>query len=409
MTDNLKNNLQQLGLKLQEWHECGNDPVYAVGSSLFAGHDLLSLNQQLIDDCIFNLERSANQERTANRLDNVAELNGLILALRSAVDSALIAHLDGESRRYIAFGGAVQNVPNIDLRSGVRYGVLHQNEISIEALDEDIYGGHSTDLVYQEYRDGKIRELQSIISRWTEQQNKPVRDYRFDDMCADIDKLANDFNRDADLIVETAQMITSGQYDAAMVFKGSGLEQAMNDHYDSDCSRYLVEDGDLSYLYSNDSGYVTVLKSKFYSLTRLCSPCFPNAGDASAEGQFKTYTLPPEYFYYYDPEVGTEQSQCPLTIFDSETNRIARLSAPLEQFALSELKETGLKAFLKNHGKLNQFLLDNQDHFNRLARSFELLLNDDWKADDYEDRLLVLLLSHDRIDLGKLTAAAEQD
>ncbi len=44
-----------------------------------------------------------------------------------------------------------------------------------------------------------------------------------------------------------------------------------------------------------NTNYVTVLKSRSIFKTRLCSPCYPNAGDLSSPGNYRTYGIPKKY------------------------------------------------------------------------------------------------------------------
>lgn len=40
--------------------------------------------------------------------------------------------------------------------------------------------------------------------------------------------------------------------------------------------------------------YTQVVRSKWVTRVALCSPCFPGQGDLDSEGDYLTYTLPPE-------------------------------------------------------------------------------------------------------------------
>lgn len=131
---------------------------------------------------------------------------------------------------------------NINNETGIRYGVISMNSVSQEALD--IGGSNWEDLTYQACK----REAE--------------------------------FEPDYD-------------------------EDEFNDHY--------MGDGDTDWAFK-DSEYemescltndLMILKSPYYTFSRLCSPCVPNAGDlnsdADEETGYKTYCLGREFFDNYSP------------------------------------------------------------------------------------------------------------
>ena len=58
---------------------------------------------------------------------------------------------------------------------------------------------------------------------------------------------------------------------------------------------YLYNKNGLHAEYYPDSGYVMVFKSRSIFKRALCSPCYPNAGDLSTPGNYKTYGIPTKY------------------------------------------------------------------------------------------------------------------
>ncbi len=46
--------------------------------------------------------------------------------------------------------------------------------------------------------------------------------------------------------------------------------------------------------------YVQVVYSKFTKRCALCSPCYPGQGDIDSNGEYLTYTLPPDLIGYND-------------------------------------------------------------------------------------------------------------
>lgn len=47
--------------------------------------------------------------------------------------------------------------------------------------------------------------------------------------------------------------------------------------------------------WNTNTNYITVFKSGAIFQCRLCSPCYPNAGDLSTKGGLKTYGIPKKY------------------------------------------------------------------------------------------------------------------
>lgn len=66
---------RQLGLDLMNWHSSGSDPIYAVGSSMFAGVFDASYSRQIIQDAIHNLNRINDKGATklAKRLEAILD------------------------------------------------------------------------------------------------------------------------------------------------------------------------------------------------------------------------------------------------------------------------------------------------------------------------------------------------
>ena len=46
--------------------------------------------------------------------------------------------------------------------------------------------------------------------------------------------------------------------------------------------------------------YIQVVHSRYVSLAAPCSPCFPYQNDLDTEGEFYTYSLPPDLYDEYD-------------------------------------------------------------------------------------------------------------
>lgn len=62
-----------------------------------------------------------------------------------------------------------------------------------------------------------------------------------------------------------------------------------------EASYYLYDRNGLLAEFNPNSNIVTVFKSRSIFKRALCSPCYPNAGDLSSPGQYKTYGIPKQY------------------------------------------------------------------------------------------------------------------
>lgn len=61
-----------------------------------------------------------------------------------------------------------------------------------------------------------------------------------------------------------------------------------------DENKCWIPDPDAEYSAIISEVYAQILASKYVSRTTLCSPCFPGQGDLSTEGEYLTFTFPPE-------------------------------------------------------------------------------------------------------------------
>lgn len=151
---------------------------------------------------------------------------------------------------------------NIDTEKGIRYGVIAQNSVGGDALN-DVYT-NGTDLGYQAALEQRKTEIQDAI-------------------CGAIDDLNG--------------------VDATLM---DSFEQFVQEILDCE-TEYGFDCGDSSgpYLYEED-GYsihtseteLWVTKSPFYTHAQFCSPCAPGAGnlDTPCESGPKTYCLGEDWF-----------------------------------------------------------------------------------------------------------------
>jgi hypothetical protein len=161
---------------------------------------------------------------------------------------------------------------NVDIRTGIHYGVIHSNKLGEFAFDEIQSNG--TDLDHAEVLSNLHSELEQAINSV------------LGDCCSGFDAktLAADIIGDLSINVEPT----------------------------GDCTRYAYKGKNEEFIVGSD-GDIFVTKSKFYTLCGMCSPCAPNAGDLTSEGSLKTYCLGPDWFDEHNPipyKVYTDESLC---------------------------------------------------------------------------------------------------
>jgi hypothetical protein len=159
---------------------------------------------------------------------------------------------------------------NIDVATGIRYGIISQNSVSSYAMD-DVYT-HGEDLGYQEFREEVKDRIRSAIISAVEDVGGSI------DNELDVDDL---------------------------------FDMAEFDFYESNGPHaYTEDDCDVQTAGDND---LFVFKSKYYTHAQFCSPCVPGAGnlDTPCEDGPKTYCLGPEWF--------DEERPCPYPIYSVET------------------------------------------------------------------------------------------
>lgn len=149
---------------------------------------------------------------------------------------------------------------NIDTETGIRYGFIYMNNVSSFAIDDIIQNG--TDLSYEAWKEELIDSIVKAIERAIEDYGS-VRSYNGD-------------------LAEVADSIAS-----EVEYESCGDNQ-----------RYEYEDDDVHLETTSDNG-IFILKSKYYTLCELCSPCAPGAGYITNEGSYKAYCLPPSWFDEY--------------------------------------------------------------------------------------------------------------
>jgi len=148
----------------------------------------------------------------------------------------------------------MNKIANIDVETGVRFGVIHQN---------------------------------LVLQAWSDESQPDYGDARYCPECGEeVIK-----TEDANLSEETEDGLEGHWYCTSCQNQTDEAE-----YPDEPYLHYYNQDG---YQAScGDSGDIFVMKSPYYAETRECSPCAPNAGDLSSpeKGGFKTYCFGPEWF-----------------------------------------------------------------------------------------------------------------
>ena len=144
---------------------------------------------------------------------------------------------------------------NIDTDTGIRYGIISQNSLSGESLDDVFTAGD--DLGYE----------------------------------AMIEELKSNLKNAIDSIISDAGGRTYDSVDVDEILEGVDF-----DCYDSNGPR-RYEDGDLTVQTTGDND-LFVFKSEYYTFAQFCSPCVPGAGnlDTPCDSGPKTYCLGIDWF-----------------------------------------------------------------------------------------------------------------
>ncbi len=149
---------------------------------------------------------------------------------------------------------------NIDLETGIRYGIVSMNSLD-EWAWQTMQGGDDLDFI--EYRESVRDDMSSAIERVLEEHGLIQRNYGADNFADDI------------------------------------VDNLEFDNYESngDCVRYELKD-DLYHLQTTSDGQLFVFKSPYYTQAQFCSPCVPGAGnlDCPCESGPKTYCLDASWF-----------------------------------------------------------------------------------------------------------------
>jgi hypothetical protein len=152
---------------------------------------------------------------------------------------------------------------NEDPITHMHFGFGHGNMISGEALGDICQEGD--DLVYDDALANLKEEFKDAITSFL--SNNYLTEHNLD-----IDRMFDD-----------------------------NIQDIFSDNYQNDYCRYRYEKDGYIIEYDNNTNDLTVIKSPYYALRGICSPCAPNGGYLGSEGQLPTYCLGEDFFDEYNP------------------------------------------------------------------------------------------------------------
>jgi len=181
-------------------------------------------------------------------------------------------------------------IPNYDSKTGIFYGVVAQNSLNSEVVQDILFGSDTTDLSYEE----ALKEL-----------NKNIEDHL--GCLTDIYNLSVDIigkhslkyfleNRNLEKIKDILNHFKNHRYDQIRMI----LEEEFNNQYECDEPDFLYESNGYKIINCLDSDLM-IIKSPFYTFAPECSPCVPCAGDLDSikegrEYKKKTYCLGKDFY-----------------------------------------------------------------------------------------------------------------
>lgn len=195
---------------------------------------------------------------------------------------------------------------NIDLKTGIRYGVICQNSVMSDALQDIMDKGK--DVAFENAKAACVSVVKERVQHWFNNESWLNRDEK--KMRADFRKIVLEGVRHS-VNSYTAERIAedtvenwgkTSTVDEIMVDAESAVDAHFGDSYESD-------NGLNDYVYEEDGYQITgcltndiiVIRSLYYTYAQFCSPCVPGAGNldnamSKESGAAKTYCLFHDWF-----------------------------------------------------------------------------------------------------------------
>lgn len=152
--------------------------------------------------------------------------------------------------------------PNVDLATGIHYGIIHQHDCNMDAVSDIVSNGD--DCAWSALRADVIDQFKAAIG-------------------AVLDKAgAHFFHKKDTVLTQIAERAWDDAAECFDGFEGGGMG------YDYEADGYK--------LHLADDGDIWVFESPYVTHCGPCSPCAPNAGYLTSPGTLLTYALGPDWF-----------------------------------------------------------------------------------------------------------------
>jgi len=201
--------------------------------------------------------------------------------------------------------------PNFDPKTGCHYGVISQNRLNPYALEEIYQNG--VDTHYLAALEDFKAAVEDALPHGEGEVKRVVGECLFD-------------RRNTTAAIEGFFLLRRDRSEEEDEEELIDLMEVLADEFgqqwesDGDGGGYRYEAE--GYVITTDShGDLFVIRSPYFTLTRECSPCAPNAGhlENTEGGYLKTYCLDAGWF---------EKEQAPYSIYSVETGRRISLNEP---------------------------------------------------------------------------------
>jgi len=182
-------------------------------------------------------------------------------------------------------------LPNYDEKTGIFYGVIAQNSLSGEAVDDILFGSSTRDLSYEEAEKEIKEQINNSLESLTDLYN----------LCVDIvGKHSLKYSWEKDNLRKIREVLNLYKDKEPKEDIEAILLDEWNNRYDCDSPEFLYEADGYKIIRCLDFDLM-ILKSPYYCYAPRCSPCVPCAGDLDSiredwEYNKKTYCLDESFF-----------------------------------------------------------------------------------------------------------------